>query len=61
LEGGEVTAPVRFTQADVRRALKAAKEAGYSAPRVILRPNGEIEIIGSNQAPANDDEEDFDL
>jgi hypothetical protein len=56
-----VTAPVRFTQADVRRALKAAKEAGFETPRVILRPNGEIEIIGTSQTPANDDEEDFDL
>lgn len=56
-----MTAPVRFTQADVRRALKGAVDAGFEAPRVILRPSGEIEIIGTNKAPANDDEEDFDL
>lgn len=47
----------RFTQADVRRALKGAQDAGFTAPRVILRPNGEIEIIGSNVDPSDDDEE----
>lgn len=55
-----MTAPARFTQNDVQRAIRAAKKEGYTAPRVILRPNGEIEVVCNNQKPAND-EEDFDL
>lgn len=46
-----VTERARFTQADVTRALKGAKQAGFRSPRVILRPNGEIEIIGLNDPP----------
>lgn len=42
---------------DVQRAIRAAKKEGYAAPRVILRPNGEIEIICANAKPANDQEE----
>ena len=56
-----MTAPARFKQSDLQRAMKAAKCAGFDHPRVILRPNGEIEIICTNQKPANDEEEDFDL
>ena len=56
-----MTAPARFSQADLQRAMKAAKRAGFESPRVILRPNGEMEIICSNRKPANDEEEDFDL
>lgn len=46
-----MTERARFTQADVTRALKGAKLAGFRSPRVILRPNGEIEILGSDDAP----------
>ena len=35
----------RFQQADVTRLLKAAKSAGYENARVIVRTNGEIELI----------------
>lgn len=52
-----MTAPARFKQSDLQRAMKAAKGAGFENPRVILRPNGEIEIICTNQKPANDHEE----
>lgn len=55
-----MTAPARFTQSDVQRAIRAAKKEGEVAPRVILRPNGEIEIICGAPKPANDEEE-FDL
>lgn len=52
-----MTAPARFKQSDVMRAMKAAKKSGYPSPRVILRPNGEIEIICDAPRPANDSEE----
>lgn len=55
-----MTKPARFTQADLERAMKAARRSGYADPRVILRPNGEIEIVTRAATPAND-EEDFDL
>lgn len=55
-----MTAPARFRQADVQKAIRAAKLEGEQYPRVILRPNGEIEIICGGQKPANDEEE-FDL
>lgn len=48
-----MTAPARFKQIDVERAMKAARKAGFRCPRVVLRPNGEIEIIGDTP-PAND-------
>lgn len=51
-----MTERARFTQADVTRALKGAQAAGYTAPRVILRPNGEIEIIGTNETPEEADQ-----
>lgn len=55
-----MTARARFSQAEVQKAIRAAKKEGEQYPRVILRPNGEIEIICGSPKPAND-EEDFDL
>lgn len=56
-----MTARAKFTQADIRRAMKAAQQAGYDKPRVIIHPNGQIEVVAdSRNVPAND-EEDFDL
>jgi hypothetical protein len=40
-----VTAPARFTQADVKRALLAAKGAGYHDVRVRIAVDGQIEVI----------------
>lgn len=57
-----MTRVVRFTQADIRRAMMAAQQAGYQSPRVIIRPNGEIEVVtGKPNNEADNDEEDFDL
>jgi ribosomal protein RSM22 (predicted rRNA methylase) len=49
-----VTAPARFRQADLKRALKAAKDSGYEAVRVKIGAGGEMEIIVGNAA--NDEE-----
>jgi len=39
-----VTTPVRFRQADITRALKAAKAAGFDNIRVTIAPDGTIEV-----------------
>lgn len=51
-----MTKPALFSQADLRRAMKAAKQAGYSSPRIIVRPNGEL-VIDTGAPPANDQDE----
>ncbi len=56
-----MTARARFTQADIRRAMKAAQQAGYDEPRVIIYPSGQIEVVAGNKNQAANDEEDFDL
>jgi hypothetical protein len=49
-----VTAPARFRQADIARALKAAKRSGYEQVRVKVGVDGALEIIVGNAA--NDSE-----
>ena len=60
---GGVTKPARFTQADIKRAMAGARQAGIPSPRLIIRPSGELEIVTGKPAndPLPDDEEDFDL
>ena len=40
-----MTAPARFTQADLARAMKAAKSAGFEEIRVKVDLGGQIEVI----------------
>lgn len=47
-----MTAPARFTQADLTRAFRAAEAAGVVA-RIEIEPNGKIVIVPM-KAPAND-------
>lgn len=49
-----MTAPARFTQADVRRAFKSVDGLGYEEVRVTVSPSGEIAITARRNA--NDDE-----
>ena len=46
-----MTAPARFTQADVTRVMKGAKVAGFTSLRVIIDPTGSI-ILEASDAPA---------
>lgn len=40
-----MTAPARFRQSDVTRAIKAARAAGADDVRVELEPNGKLVIL----------------
>ena len=44
-----MTTPARFSQADVTRALKAAKSAGYPRVRVTLDPHGNLVLDVSDE------------
>lgn len=48
-----MTAPARFTQADLTRAFKAASKAGVGEYRISLVPDGHIEIIVSETSIAS--------
>ncbi|WP_158250704.1 hypothetical protein [Novosphingobium sp. HII-3] len=40
-----MTAPAKFTQADVRRAAAGVQLAGLQIAKIVIDPNGKIEII----------------
>jgi hypothetical protein len=42
-----MTDRARFRQADVTRALKGAKAAGFSEVRLIIQPDGTMELIAT--------------
>jgi hypothetical protein len=51
-----VSKALPFTQARVRRAVKAAESAGLRVRRVTVKPDGSIEVAsgGDNERPAVD-------
>ena len=49
-----MTAPARFRQADVSRAVKAAQGAGLRIGRVDIAPDGRISIIAAGEERAPD-------
>ena len=50
-----MTRAVAFTQAQVRRAVKAAESAGLRVRKVTISPDGSITVdSGDNPAPAID-------
>lgn len=45
-EGERTTASkARFRQADITRVLKGAQAAGFREPRLIIHPNGTMELV----------------
>lgn len=49
-----MTAPARISQADIERAAKAAKNAGWPSARIIMRlDKNEIEVI-VGESPADE-------
>ena len=47
-----MTAPARFTQSDIARAMKAAKSAGFSHVRGGIDVMGNIVVDASDTTPA---------
>ncbi|MBO0749850.1 MAG: hypothetical protein J2O44_05420 [Porphyrobacter sp.] len=47
-----MSAPARFRQADVRRAIAAAREAGITVARVEIGPDGRIVIVAGEAMTA---------
>lgn len=45
-----MTAPARFKQSDIRRAIKAAEGLGYDEVRVVVGPDGKIEVVARRGA-----------
>lgn len=43
-----MTAPARFTQSDIARAMKGARSAGFERVRIGIDPTGNIVIDASN-------------
>jgi hypothetical protein len=56
-----MTRAVTFTQAQVRRAVKAAESAGLRVKRVTINPNGSIAIDAGDNAPIAIDSQDSPL
>lgn len=53
-----MTAPARFTQADIRRAAAGVAAAGFAIAKIEIDVHGKIVIIpaAGNQTAENDDE-----
>jgi hypothetical protein len=53
-----MTRAITFTQAQVRRAIKAAESAGLRVRRVTVKPDGTIQVeTGDNRLPTVDSPE----
>jgi len=46
-----MTKPTRFTQADVERAIRAAKAVGIEHPAVEIYPDGRIRLLTAPHGP----------
>lgn len=53
--------PVRFTKADLQRAVAGATAAGLLVGRIEIEPNGKIVILPATDKPAHDNDEWADL
>ena len=51
-EAQDMSAPARFRQADIKRAIQAARDCGFDEVRVRVGMDGAIEVIVGK--PAND-------
>lgn len=53
--------PVRFTKADLQRAISGAVSAGLLVGRIEIEPNGKIVILPVTNKPSHDNDEWADL
>lgn len=56
-----MSAPARFTKADVRRALTGVTAAGLAVASVRIHPNGHIEVLLGKPKQAHQTDEWADL
>ena len=56
-----MTAPAKFTQADVRRAASGTLAAGLNIAKIEIDPHGKIVIIPGDQKKARESDEWADL
>ena len=49
-----MTAATRFTQADVTRAMRGARQAGFSSVQVKIDADGVLTIVANDRAAADD-------
>lgn len=54
-----MTDRARFRQADVTRALKGAVAAGFAEPRLIIHPDGTIELLTGTIGPDAETEDEW--
>lgn len=55
-----MTARKKFSQSDVTRLLKAAKASGYACVKLVVTPEGGLEIyLSGGPEPWPDDEEEL--
>lgn len=54
--GGDVMSrgPQKFRQADIAKALKAAKAAGVGVRRIEINPDGKIIVVAGKMEPGTD-------
>jgi hypothetical protein len=63
--GAEVTAPARISQADIERAAKACKNAGWTGARITIDlASKKIDLFlgdaAGNAPPQHDEDDDYD-
>lgn len=56
-----MTAPARFTKADVKRAVTGVASAGLPVASVLIHPNGRIEVLLGKPKPEHESGEWDDL
>lgn len=56
-----MSAPARFTKADVKRAVSGVVAAGLPVGMIRIHPNGHIEILPGEPKKAHDNDEWADL
>ena len=54
-----MTRPIRFTQAQVERAIYGVKKAGLPITGLRFDPDGGFRVLCTQQKPANDEKNDF--
>lgn len=55
-----MTAPAKFKEVDVKRAVKGVQAAGVAVQRVSIDPSGKIDIVCGSPVNASKDSQEWD-